>query len=109
MKKKVAVNKKNLKILHIASFNQSSNGNLYYSTANKFNIGFTKLGHFVHTIDDKFFLKSNIGNTIYSLNEKIIKNVINFAPDLIILGHTNKINEATLKKIKILLPDVKNL
>ena len=107
--KKVAVNKKNLKILHIASFNQSSNGNLYYSTANKFNIGFTKLGHFVHTIDDKFFLKSNIGNTIYSLNEKIIKNVINFAPDLIILGHTNKINEATLKKIKILLPDVKNL
>lgn len=105
--KKVAVNKKNLKILHIASFNQSSNGNLYYSTANKFNIGFTKLGHFVHTIDDKFFLKSNIGKTIYSLNEKIIKNVINFAPDLIILGHTNKINEATLKKIKILLPDLK--
>ena len=105
--KKVAVNKKNLKILHIASFNQSSNGNLYYSTANKFNIGFTKLGHFVHTIDDKFFLKSNIGNTIYSLNEKIINNVINFAPDLIILGHTNKINELTLKKIKILLPDLK--
>ena len=105
--KKVAVNKKNLKILHIASFNQSSNGNLYYSTANKFNIGFTKLGHFVHTIDDKFFLKSNIGNTIYSFNEKVIMNVINFAPDLIILGHTNKINEATLKKIKILLPDLK--
>ena len=105
--KKVAVNPKNLKILHIASFNQSSNGNLYYSTANKFNIGFTKLGHFVHTIDDKFFLKSNIGNTIYSLNEKIIKNVINFAPDLIILGHTNKINGATLKKIKTLLPELK--
>ena len=107
MKKKVAVNPKNLKILHIASFNQSSNGNLYYSTANKFNIGFTKLGHFVHTIDDKFFLKSNIGNSIYSLNKKVIKNVINFAPDLIILGHTNKINGATLKKIKTLLPELK--
>ena len=107
LEKKVAVNAKNLKILHIASFNQSSNGNLYYSTANKFNIGFTKLGHFVHTIDDKFFLKSNIGNSIYSLNEKVINNVTNFAPDLIILGHTNKINGATLKKIKILLPNLR--
>ena len=105
-KKNTFSNVKNLKILHIASFNESSNGSLFYSTANKFNIGFTKLGHFVHTIDDKFFLKSNIGNTVSAFNEKIIKNVVNFAPDLIILGHTNKINAVTLKKIKKLLPNL---
>lgn len=103
-KKNTFANITNLKILHIASFNESSNGSLFYSTANKFNVGFTKLGHFVHTIDDKFFLKSNIGNSINGLNEKIIKNVVNFAPDLIILGHTNKINTVTFKKIKKILP-----
>ena len=40
----------NLKILHVASFNETSNGSLFYSTANKFNIGFTKLNHFVQSL-----------------------------------------------------------
>ena len=100
-------NGKNLKILHIASFNETSNGSLFYSTANKFNIGFTKLNHFVQCIDDKFFLKSNFSNTTTSLNEKIINTVKNFSPDMIVLGHTNKITTATFKKIKYLLPQIK--
>lgn len=97
----------NLKILHVASFNETSNGSLYYSTANKFNIGFTKLNHFVQSIDDKFFLKSNFINTTTSLNKKIINTVKNFGPDIIFLGHTNKITSSTLEKIKVLLPNVK--
>jgi len=105
--KNITIKSKNLKILHIASFNETSNGSLFYSTANKFNIGFTKLGHFVQNVDDKYFLKSNFYNTISSLNNKIIFNVINFAPDLIFLGHTNKVTSATLRKIKSLLPRTK--
>jgi len=97
----------NLKILHVASFNETSNGSLFYSTANKFNIGFTKLNHFVQSIDDKFFLKSNFINTATGLNKKIINTVKNFAPDIIFLGHTNKIATSTFKKIKVLLPNVK--
>ena len=104
--KKIVIKKKSLKILHIASFNETSNGSLFYSTANKFNIGFTKLGHFVQTVDDKFFLKSNFSNTISGLNDKIISYVENFAPDLILLGHTNKITSETLKKIRNLLPKI---
>ena len=104
--KNIVIKKKSLKILHIASFNETSNGSLFYSTANKFNIGFTKLGHFVQTIDDKFFLKSNFSNTISGLNDKIISYVENFAPDLILLGHTNKITSETLKKIRNLLPKI---
>ena len=106
-KKNVTTIGKNLKILHIASFNETSNGSLFYSTANKFNIGFTKLGHFVQNIDDKYFLKSNLFNNVSTLNDKIISNVVNFTPDLILLGHTNKVTQATLKKIKILLPRTK--
>ena len=106
-KEKLPTTGKNLKILHIASFNETSNGSLFYSTANKFNIGFTKLNHFVQSIDDKFFLKSNFINTTITLNKKIINTVKNFAPDIIFLGHTNKITTSTFKKIKALLPNVK--
>ena len=54
-KKNTFANITNLKILHIASFNESSNGSLFYSTANKFNIGFTKLSHFVQILMINFF------------------------------------------------------
>ena len=106
-KKNLPTTGQNLKILHVASFNETSNGSLFYSTANKFNIGFTKLNHFVQSIDDKFFLKSNFSNTTIGLNEKIINTVKNFAPDLIFLGHTNKIATSTFKKIKNLVPNAK--
>ena len=106
-KEKLSTIGKNLKILHIASFNETSNGSLFYSTANKFNIGFTKLNHFVQSIDDKFFFKSNFINTTTGLNKKIINTVKNFVPDIIFLGHTNKITTSTFKKIKALLPNVK--
>ena len=47
------------RILHIANFNESADGRLYYSFAHKLNNGFIKNNYIVQTISDRFFLKLN--------------------------------------------------
>jgi Glycosyltransferase len=47
------------RVLHIANFNENSNGRLYYSFANKINNGFIKNNHIVETISNRSFLKSS--------------------------------------------------
>ena len=99
--------KTKLKILHISSFNESSDGNLFYSTANKINNGFIRLGHFVQTLDDKYFLRKNIFNGISKLNQKILNICTNLSPDLIILGHTDKISKDTIRDVVKQNPKIK--
>ena len=100
------INKK-LKILHVASFNENSNGDLYYSTSNKINNGFIKLNHHVHSLDDKQFFRDTFLNKSKSLNKKILTIVRNLNPDLLLLGHTDKIKKDTIKLIKIINPNIK--
>tara|TARA_S200000501_G_scaffold203587_1_gene191513 strand:+ start:274 stop:2352 length:2079 start_codon:yes stop_codon:yes gene_type:complete len=86
---------KNLKILHIANFNELSDGRLFYSFANKLNNGFVKDKHIVHTLSDRLYLKKNKSlfhpftnfSNYTNFNNKIINTIINFTPDLIIFGH----------------------
>jgi hypothetical protein len=87
------------RILHIANFNENSDGRLYYSFANKLNNGFIKNNHVVQTISDRFFLKSNrsifqLFNPIKKLNEKIINTIKNFSPHIIIIGHVFNIDKS---------------
>ena len=49
----------NKKILHIANFNENSDGRLFYSFANKINNGFIKNNHVVEIISDRSYLKAN--------------------------------------------------
>ena len=46
------------RILHIANFNESADGRLYYSFAHKLNNGFIKNNYIVQTISDRFFFKT---------------------------------------------------
>ncbi len=86
---------KNLKILHIANFNELSDGRLYYSFANKLNNGFVKDNHIVQIISDRPFLKNNKSlfypftnfSNYRNFNHKILNTIINFSPNLIIFGH----------------------
>ena len=85
-------NTKNKKILHIANFNESSNGRLFYSFANKMNNGFIKNNHIVQTISDRNYLKLNksIFNPLSNkdtFNQKVIDTLKNFSPDLLLIGH----------------------
>ena len=96
---------KNKKILHIANFNENSDGRLYYSFANKLNNGFIKNNHLIETISDRFYLKLNksILNpfTNYDkFNQKIINTLKNFSPDLLLIGHVFNLDKSIFKYCK---------
>jgi len=102
--------KKKIKILHIANFNELSDGRLFYSFSNKLNNGFVKEDHIIQTISDRAYLKYN--KTILKpfddnkkFNLKILNTIKNFTPDLVVIGHVFNIEKkifeyCNLKKIK---------
>ncbi|MDB3925322.1 glycosyltransferase [Candidatus Pelagibacter sp.] len=86
------------RILHIANFNENSDGRLFYSFANKLNNGFIKNNHIVETISNRSFLKSNRSiiqpfSPIKKFNNKILNTIKNFSPHLIVIGHVFNIND----------------
>ena len=86
------------RILHIANFNENSDGRLYYSFANKLNNGFIKNDYIIQTISDRSFLKSNRSiiqpfSPTNKFNEKILNTIKNFSPHLILIGHVFNISE----------------
>lgn len=98
-------NTKNKKILHIANFNENSNGRLFYSFANKLNNGFIKNNHIVETISDRSYLKLNKSifnplNNDDALNKKVIDTLKNFSPDLLIIGHVFNLNKTVFDYCK---------
>jgi hypothetical protein len=93
--KKLSLKKR---VLHIANFNENSDGRLYYSFANKLNNGFVKNDHVVEIISNRSFLKSNRSlfqpfRSSKKLNDKILNTIKNFSPDIVIIGHVFNINE----------------
>ena len=89
---------KTLKILHVANFNELSDGRLYYSFANKLNNGFLKNNNLVLPFSDRYFLKSNKSlfdpkGNIKLFNEKIMNYLKNFSPDILLIGHVFNISD----------------
>ena len=90
--------KNQIKILHIANFNELSDGRLFYSFANKITNGFIKNNHIVQTISDRNYLKYNknllnpYGN-YKGLNKKIFDTIKNFAPEIVLFGHVYNIEQ----------------
>ncbi|MDA8984951.1 glycosyltransferase family 4 protein [Candidatus Pelagibacter sp.] len=100
---KIDNNKK--KVLHIANFNENSDGRLYYSFANKLNNGFIKNDYIVQTISDRSFLKSNRSiiqpfSPIKKFNDKILNTIKNFSPHLLLIGHVFSINNEIFEYCK---------
>jgi glycosyltransferase involved in cell wall biosynthesis len=94
----------NLKIMHITNFNERFDGRLHYNTGRRINNGFIRLGHNVLTISDRDTIHYNKSLKDFSgtnnLQKKIIDTYNNFKPDLIVLGHADKVSKNTLDKIK---------
>ena len=100
---KIDNNKK--RVLHIANFNENSDGRLYYSFANKLNNGFIKNDYIVQTISDRSFLKSNRTiiqpfSPIKKFNDKILNTIKNFSPNLILIGHVFNISDVVFEYCK---------
>ncbi len=92
------------KILHITNFNQRHFGRLHYNTGKRINNGFTRLGHNVLTISDRdvtFFSKSFKDPTgSKSLEKHIMSNFDFFKPDVLVLGHADKVTPEILFDLK---------
>ena len=93
-----------LKIMHITNVNERFNGRLHYNTGRRINNGFIRNGHNVLTLSDRdtIHYHKNLtdikGNK--SLQKKIIETSNNFKPDLLILGHADRVSNETLRIIK---------
>ena len=93
-----------LKIMHITNFNERFNGRLHYNTGRRINNGFIRLGHNVLSISDRDILHNNKTLTdlkgLTNLQNKILDTYDNFKPDLIMLGHADRVSLLTLEKMK---------
>ena len=93
-----------LKIMHITNFNDRFDGRLHYNTGRRLNNGFIRNNHNVLSISDRDVIHNNkklndlSGSKI--LQKKILTTYENFNPDLIVLGHADKVNSETLEIIK---------
>ena len=101
---KPLLNKTNYKILHITNFNQRFDGRLFYNTGKRINNGLIKLKHNVLELSDRDVTHDNKGvsdiDGSKSLNKKVLNICKNFNPDIIILGHADKIKQETIEEIK---------
>ena len=98
------ISNKIFKIMHITNFNERFDGRLHYNTGRRINNGFIRNGHNVLAISDRDILHNNknvkdfSGNK--SLQNKIIEAFNNFKPDIIVLGHADKVSNTTLNQFK---------
>ena len=103
--KNIIIKKKNiLKIMHITNFNERFNGRLHYNTGRRINNGFIKLEHNILSISDRDILHNNKSindlNGFKSLQNKILDCYENFKPNLIVLGHADRVSTLTLQRLK---------
>ncbi|MDC1033380.1 glycosyltransferase [Candidatus Pelagibacter sp.] len=100
-----------LKIMHITNFNDRFDGRLHYNTGRRLNNGFIRNGHNVLSISDRDVTHSNkkindlTGNS--SLQLKIINTFKNFSPDLVVLGHADRVSNITLETLKDIKSELK--
>jgi hypothetical protein len=104
-KKVLKIDNSKKRVLHIANFNENSDGRLFYSFANKLNNGFIKNDYIVQTISDRSFLKSNRTiiqpfSPIKKFNYKILNTIKNFSPHLVLIGHVYNISDVIFEYCK---------
>ena len=99
-----------MKILHISNFVQKQKGRLYWNHCFKINNGFIRNGHNLCLFSDRDISRMNRFNKLNnnnSLNKDLLETFKNFDPDLVVLGHADKIHNDTLQEFKTLKKDIK--
>ena len=107
-----------MKILHVSNFGERHNGRLFWNQSFKITNGLIRNGHSVYMFSDRDVSRKNILNKFNNnknVNDKLLLVFNNYNPELIILGHADKINNHTLdiirsrnKNIKIIEWNVDN-
>ncbi len=99
-----------MKILHISNFVQKHDGRLYWNHCFKINNGFIRNGHNVLSFSDRDISRQDLVNKINNnktLNNRLINTFKNFSPDLVVLGHADKVYNSTLAEFKSIKKDIK--
>ncbi len=100
-----------LKILHVTNFNYRYFGRLQFNTGIRINNGLIREGHNVLSLSDRdlvSYTKSIRDPSGTKYLNKLIKNtIINFKPNLIILGHADRVQSETLFEAKNNDPNLK--
>ncbi len=99
-----------MKILHISNFVQKQKGRLYWNHCFKINNGFIRNGHNLCLFSDRDMSRMNRFNKLNnnnSLNKDLLETFKNFDPDLVVMGHADKIHNDTLQEFKSLKKDIK--
>ena len=92
-----------MKILHISNFGDKHNARLYWNQCFKITNGFIRNGHSVYNFSDRDRSRSTILNKLnknQSVQKDLIETIKNYMPDLIVLGHADRINLDTLDEIR---------
>ncbi len=92
---------KSFKVMHITNFNERFDGRLHYNTGRRLNNGFIRNGHNVLSISDRDIIHNNKSIKDMSgkitLHHKIVDTFKNFKPDIVILGHADRVKNNTLE------------
>ena len=92
-----------MKILHVSNFGDRHNGRLYWNQCFKISNGFVRNGHNVYNFSDRDKSRLSILNKFNqnrSVQKDLLETIKNFDPDLIVLGHADRVNLSTLDRIR---------
>ena len=97
--------------MHITNLNNRFDGRLHYNTGRRLNNGFIRNGHNVLTLSDRDIIHNNKRikdlSGIKSLQSKIVDTFNNFKPDLLVLGHADRVSTNTLLQLKEIDKNIK--
>ena len=99
-----------MKILHISNFVQKQKGRLYWNHCFKINNGFIRNGHNLCLFSDRDISRMNKLNKLNnnrSLNQELLATFKNFDPDVVVMGHADKIHNKTLNEFRSIKKDIK--
>ena len=99
-----------MRILHISNFGDRHNGRLYWNQCYKISNGFIRNGHNVYNFSERDKSRTDLLNKFNNnknLQKSILQTVRNYNPDIVLLGHADRIHLETIEKIKSINKDIK--
>ena len=99
-----------MKILHISNFVQKQRGRLYWNHCFKINNGFIRNGHNLCLFSDRDMSRMNKLNKLNnnrSLNKELLATYKNFDPDIVVMGHADKVHNKTIQEFRSIKKDIK--
>ncbi|MGD2119979.1 MAG: glycosyltransferase [Chromatiales bacterium] len=101
-----------LRIVHCANFSETKNGAVYYATDRKISNGLIRNGHFVYDFSyrdvarNASLLRSKkFGSK--AMNQALHETVGNVQPDLLLLGHSELVDDEALRLLKQQYPHMR--